>query len=502
MRKFAISSMTRRGVLQALLATAAGPVLANAPLVSERPPEGRGPKRLGSVETLVQRARLSGDICFAVADSASGDLLEARDEVVPIAPASVTKAITALYALDVLGPEHRFKTQVVATGGITDGVVEGNLVLVGGCDPRTDTRALADLAAQVKAAGIREVRGDFQVYEGPILSLPTIDPEQLDHVGYSPAVSGIALNFNRVHFEWRRGSNGYDVNMDARAGKYRPDVHMARMRVVQRRAPIYTYEDLEGRDTWTVASGALGRGGARWLPVRRPGIYAGDVFQTLLRSHGIPVPWPKLRAAAPEGAVLAEIQSDPLSDILLGMLKYSNNLTAEMVGLAATYARVGRVETLAASAAEMNLWAQEALHMQTPGFSDHSGLGSASRVTAVDMVRGLRAAGRAKALRPLLKPVKLLDSQDRLIDNHPVKADAKTGTLNFVSGLAGYVTSPDGREMTFAIFVADETIRAKLTRAERERPPGGRTYATRARRLQRKLLARWGTSFTNDRAEL
>ncbi len=487
--------LTRRTVLQALLASAVSPAFATAPAVSLRPPRGRGPAVPPGAEALVDKARLEGQVVFAVADAKSGEMLESHNPETGVAPASVTKAITALYALDTLGAQHRFKTEVIATGGIKDGVVQGDLVLVGGCDPTTDTRALADLAAQVKEAGITEVKGAFAVFEGPITSVNSIDPEQPDHVGYSPAVAGIALNFNRVHFEWKRVSGSYAVTMDARAGRYRPDVDIARMTVVQRRAPIYTYEAREGRDEWTVASGALGNGGARWLPVRRPGLYAGEVFATLLRSHGIVVKGSKLRPTSPLGQRLAMIESAPLNDILRAMLKYSNNLIAEMIGLAATYSRRGRVKSLVASAAEMNLWANQRLGMTDPQFADHSGLGSASRVSAGDMVRGLGAIGHAELLRPMLKPVKLLDAQGRPINDHPVQADAKTGTLNFVSGLGGYISTPEGRDLVFAVFASDEATRATITRAQRERPPGSRSYATRARRLQRRLIMRWGDIF-------
>lgn len=495
MNKKSRSTFTRRRMLELMLAGAATPALAGAPVSSLRPPAARGPVPPPGAENLVRKAGLTGEVVFAVADAQTGDVLEARGGDTGIAPASVTKAITALYALDVLGPTHRFKTRVLATGGLSDGVVQGDLILMGGCDPTTDTRDLAALAAAVKEAGVREVKGGFGVYEGPVLSVPTIDPQQPDHVGYSPAVAGIALNFNRVHFEWRRVSGEYAVTMDARSGKYRPDVDVARMSVVQRRSPIYTYDGAGARDRWTVASGALGREGARWLPVRQPGLYAGEVFATLARSHGLVLKSPKLVSFAPVGDVVAEIESDPLQDILRGMLKYSTNLTAEMVGLAATHARIGRVDTLAASANEMNAWAVAELGMQAPRFADHSGLGSASRISPADMVRGLSAPGRARQLRPLLKPVKLLDSQGRTIHNHPVQAEAKTGTLNFVSGLAGYITAPRGRDMVFAVFAADEDTRATLTRATRERPPGGRTYANRARRLQRRLIMRWGSAY-------
>lgn len=487
--------LTRRRVLAGLLASAGAPAVAGAPLTSVRPPKGRGPGSAPGAEILVRQAKLSGQVSFAVADAASGIILESRAEDSRLAPASVTKAITALYALETLGADHRFETSVMATGGVSNGVVGGDLILTGGCDPTTDTRALAALAAQLKEMGVREVRGRFLVNEGPVVSVRSIDPGQPDHVGYNPAVAGIALNFNRVHFEWRRAGTGYTVTMDARAGNYRPDVTVSQMKVEPRRAPIYTYQEGNGRDIWTVAQGALGREGARWLPVRHPGLYAGEVFATLARSHGIVLSKPGLTMGSSNAAVLTKIESAPLHGILRGMLKHSNNLTAEMLGLATTYARIGKVASLEKSAAEMNRWAVQSLGMHAPGFVDHSGLGDRSRISPADMMRGLAAAGQAEALRPLLKPVKLLDSNGRPINNHPVKADAKTGTLNFVSGLAGYMTAPDGREMVFAIFTADTETRASIPREARERPPGARSWATRSRRLQRKLIMRWGRVF-------
>ncbi len=466
------------------LLTSPRPVLRGAP----RPPEA---------DHLLKQARISGDVVWAVADAKTGEFLDAHMPDTALAPASVTKAITALYALDTLGAEHRFTTRIIAAGEVKDGVLDGHLVLAGGCDPLMDTSDLATLALRLKETGIREVRGGFIVHEGPVASLPSIDPGQPDHLGYNPAVSGIALNFNRVHFEWKRVSGEYAVTMDARAGKYRPDVDVAQMRVRDRRAPVYTYEDSMNRDLWTVARSALGREGARWLPVRKPGLYAGEVFATLARSNGIVLKAPAVSRSLPEGRTIARIESAPLSDILQAMLKYSNNLVAEMVGLAATQVRTGQADSLAASAADMNDWAREELGMRMPAFADHSGLGSASRISARDMVLGLCAVEHASLLRPLLKPVKLLDAQGRTINNHPVKADAKTGTLNFVSGLAGYVTAPGGRELVFAYFSADENIRASIPREARERPQGARTWASRSRRLQRQLIMSCGAQFSS-----
>lgn len=493
------SQVSRRAFVVALFASAASPVLAGAPTSSLRPKlRGSTLGQADEVNALLRGSHVTGDIVFAVADAATGDILESRNEIQGVAPASVAKSITALYALDNLGPAHRFKTTVVTTGPINNGILEGDLVLVGGCDPTLDTKALADLAGQLKEAGLREVRGKFLIYENELQPVHSIDPDQPDHLGYSPAVSGIALNYNRVHFQWKRASGKYTITMDARAAPYRPDVVMARMKIVERSAPVYTYADAGNADQWTVARGALGSEGSRWLPIRRPGRYAGDVFATLARSHGIVLSTPELVETLPEGDVVASVSSPPMREILQGMLKYSNNLTAEMVGLAVTRKRAGKATSLAASAQQMNLWAVEKLGMVNPAFVDHSGLGAASRVSPRDMVRALSAVHREEILRPILKPVNLLDKNGRPTHSHPVKVDAKTGTLNFVSGLAGYITAPGGREMVFAIFCADESIRGTITRANRERPRGARPWATRARRLQRKLLGRWGTVYAEQ----
>ena len=124
--------LSRRHLLGALLATAATPGVGAGLLTSKRPPKGRGPVLPPGSEKLVGQAGLKGDVVFAVADAQTGKVLEARGPDTVVAPASVTKAITALYALDTLGADHRFKTRVIATGGVGDGVVQGDLVLVGG----------------------------------------------------------------------------------------------------------------------------------------------------------------------------------------------------------------------------------------------------------------------------------------------------------------------------------------------------------------------------------
>lgn len=486
---------SRRVFLSGLLAGLSTTAMANPPATSLRPrlrPAGLTQRVAPGAGELIRSAGLSGQVSFAVADAGSGLLLEGHQAEEGLPPASVTKAVTAMYGLDVLGAEHRFKTRLMVSGKVENGILKGDLVLAGGGDPTLDTEALAAMASQLKKAGVREVKGRFLVWGGALASIHSIDPSQPEHVGYSPAISGLSLNYNRVHFEWKRASNGgWGVTMDARSKRYRPEVTVAKMRVVKREFPVYTYENRAGVDHWTVASGALGKGGARWLPVRQPEIYAGQVFRTLARAHGIVLKKPKLTRTTPTGQVLVAHQSVALRDILKAMLKYSTNITAEMVGLGATKARGVAANTLKASAKEMNRWAAAKLGMQHAALVDHSGLGGASRVRAGEMAVALAHSVRRAEMQPILKDIKLRDRKGNVKKSPRMQVQAKTGTLNFVSGLAGYLKAHDGTDLAFAIFVADTGARRAIAAKDKERPKGARSWNRKAKGLQQRLIERW-----------
>jgi len=494
--------LTRRGLLggaaAAVMAGAAGPALGEitrSPRPLARPP-GFHKRAAPSVAALVGEAELGGALGFAVADCADGEMREVLNPLRGMAPASTAKAITALYALEALGPGHVFSTRAVAAGPVVDGVLEGDLILEGSGDPTLDTDGLAALAAALRAAGLARVTGRLRVDAAALPELWEIDRGQLPHAGYNPALGGLNLNYNRVHFEWKRAGGGYETSMEARSEAYRPPVRMARISIAERRGPVFTYEDRDGVDSWSVARGALGNGGARWLPVRRPAAYAVEVFARLCAGQGIavelgdPAPGGAARLLKGGGVVLGSRESPPLVMILEDMLRYSTNLTAEVVGLASSQAFGHAPASLAESGAAMSAWAAETFGTRRMALVDHSGLGEDSRVAAGDMARLLVHPRALALLRPLLKPVAMLESRSRVRGVEP-EVVAKTGTLDFVSGLVGYVTAPDGTLMGFAIFAGDLERRARAHETGQENVPGAKGWNARAKTLQQGLLERW-----------
>ena len=508
------NKLKRRAVLSGLLSSAAGAVLAEAPLSSLRPsartaatpaaflapsqsPIPRvAPRVRATIEKLIAAADLDGTVGVVLADASTGEVLETVEGDVAVPPASVTKAVTALYALDALGGAFRFITSVFAVGSVQDGVLDGDLILAGGGDPTLSADHLADLAVALKDAGVTRVMGRFLCWRGALPYAEEIEPSQLDHLGYNPAVSGLNLNYNRVHFEWRRVSGNWQTTMDARTDDRVPPVSMARVRIVDRGSPVFA---TSGPDQWSVARSVLGNGGSRWMPVRQPALYAGDVFQTLARGAGVTVPSPEVVDDLPDGRMeLAQHASPTLRVILQEMLLYSTNLTAEVCGLAATQAKMRASLDIKASAAQMTRWIGETYGVEC-GFTDHSGLSDENRISASAMVKLLLAVQQDGDLRPILRRIAMRDSDNKRIENYPIEVRAKTGTLNFVSALAGYVETADGSDVVFAIFAADLDRRARGKAAGDEVPAGSSEWNRRAKRLQQVLLQRWGLTHTDNR---
>ncbi len=113
---------------------------------------------------------------------AGSELLVNHNGAAPLSAASVTKVATSLVVLEQFGPEHRFMTQFAAAGPIRSGVLEGDLVVVGGNDPLFVHEEGAVVGQRLNQMGIRQVRGNL-VIVGPF----TMNFET------DPLVAGVAL---------------------------------------------------------------------------------------------------------------------------------------------------------------------------------------------------------------------------------------------------------------------------------------------------------------------
>lgn len=430
-------------------------------------------------EALLARHGLAGAaLGYLLFDPESGETLAAREPDRPFIPASVAKLPTMMAAIAILGTEHRFATAIRAGGPIRNGIVEGDLILEGGGDPSLTTEGLVDLADRLRAAGVAAIKGRFLFDAGSLPELAEIDAGQPWTAGYNTGVSALSLNYNRFQLVRTPIAGAWAV---ADVGRHPIDS----IRVEVSPAAAYA-ADLVGPDRWRIAASGPARS---WLPVMRPALAAASVFRRVAQEAGVALPPPQPGKAAATAKTLATHDSPPLVELARQVLRYSNNLSAELIGLAAARRLDPGVPTLARSAATIVGWLTKGARpeeVRTLTLVNHSGLSSASRTSPRQMAAFLRAAGPAVWA--------LLPGEDDGL-TLPPGVRAKSGTLAYAKGLAGILMREDGRRVGFVLFIGDDsarrTVDATMDRRVAELPAGARDWLGRARALQGDLLAAW-----------
>ena len=477
------------------------------------------PLRDAKRESSAKGKAATGTAGFVLIDLARDRVVERLNADDAFIPASVAKVPTALYALETLGAKFRFATEILADGDIRGGVLKGDLYLAGSGDPTLDTADMAGLARQLAASGVRRVDGRFIYVSGPAHSTQVIDPSQPLYAAYNPSMGGLNLNFNRVLFKWsRRKDGGYDLETTAHAAGRSITASTVRAELqssATKRRPFQHRFDRQGWEVWGIAKSVLGRRGSRWLPVRRPALYAASVFRALAADAGVSMPMPQEGARfAPQAAprTLARHESAPLDQMIRDMLRFSTNLTAEVLGLAASSGRGLDNAQFETSTALLSDWlaARYAVDVNGHGGArgagvidgpstvllNHSGLATASRVTPRQLGGLLARVGDDRqsfnAFFGLLPKYRV-----RGVKNAEIKA--KTGTIYFGRGLAGYINCKRGGTYAFAIFGSDVRRREAYDRtydpATTDKPKGGDVWLNRARRYERAKLGEWSKRY-------
>jgi D-alanyl-D-alanine carboxypeptidase/D-alanyl-D-alanine-endopeptidase (penicillin-binding protein 4) len=471
-RRTGIAHPTRRETLRVL--TGAAAAMLAAPHVL------RGAEA-EDLAIILGRSGLSWETGFAVADATTGAVIEAHQPDLDRPPASVVKIVTALWALEVLGPSHRFRTEIRSGGGVVNGRSEGGLVLAGGGNPVLDTDILGDMVGELVGRGVSATTA-FAVDGRALPSFSVTEVSQPFHAGYNPALGGINLNFNRVRLAWKPGGEGRPaLAMDAPGQRHKVPVASVRAEIGDGRVPTHRLDGTA--EVWRIPRSSVGGSGETWLPVRSPESYAADVFTQLAARVGLSLPDPGGPIAGDRALVVRESAS--LENLMRGMLLHSTNLTAEVAGLAASRARGERTGSLEQSAQAMSAWARDRWGIRRASFANHSGLTVRSMLTPREMVRILVLAPDVESLLPE-RPI--LDARGDVLRGPGVRA--KTGTMHFLRGYSGFLPA-SRRRLAFAIFAADPAARSAVDPETGSPPPGAREWSARARAQENALIRRW-----------
>lgn len=466
----------------------------------ETPPPGLSDDALISFFEMASR-----DVGYLVIDLADGSVLASHNPDETFIPASVAKVPTIVAALGILGGEHRFSTGLYTTGIEQGGALQGDLYLRGGGDPFLSADNLQSLAQRLAARGVSRIDGNFYYDASQYLDRPQIDAGQPQAAGYNTGVSALSVNFNRVRLRWRNGGGSVSGSAAAVTDNLVIPLDTIGFGTAPPGTPAgapYQRAGSLSEDRWLLSPG-LPADGEDWLPVGNPPLLAAQILRDLAVGEGVALPVPQPGTTPLEAREMAVHDSFSLRAISREVLRYSNNLSAELIGLAASRNLTGIALSLDQSAEVLEAWLQQ--HVPSADWTgfrlvNHSGLSSSSRVSPAQMVGILRYADRplgGAVLDDLLRDM----SWDALDDlNNPrIEVRAKTGTVSYGRGLAGYIDAASGRRLAFAVFVSDLPRRAALDASfdprQRYSSPAASNWLERARALEGALVVGWAARF-------
>jgi D-alanyl-D-alanine carboxypeptidase/D-alanyl-D-alanine-endopeptidase (penicillin-binding protein 4) len=408
--------------------------------------------------------KASVGIGAAVIDLETGGLIGDLDAHRPRNPASNTKILTAAVVLDRFGPDHRFTTGVY---GRIEGGACGALVLRGDGDPSLETDELWQLASALYDQGLRRVEAlyvDQSRFDGQVVP-PAFEQQRDEWAPFRAPVSAVALERNAVTLNVAPASKGTPAT-----------VWFDPPGFVEVRGSIETRAAAAGNGTQLTLTpngarlladvgGYIGEGTPRVRASRRvddPRLFAGYALASLLRRMGVEVRGDVALGGEQVRSRLAYVESMPVSVLVHELGKNSDNFYAEMLlkdlgGLVS-----GRPARTEDGANEAMVYLGE-LGAKDAGtrVSNGSGLFDANRLSPWSLARVLQHAYESPKIAPEFVAELAVGGVDGTLKSRFKKrareraVRAKSGTLERVIALSGYVLAPTGRRPLAFSFIAE-----------------------------------------------
>jgi D-alanyl-D-alanine carboxypeptidase/D-alanyl-D-alanine-endopeptidase (penicillin-binding protein 4) len=407
----------------------------------------------------------------AVTDSRTGTVVFEHNADQAFAVASNAKIITAAAALSLLGPEFKFRTELLAEPVDAKGNIPGDLYLRGRGNAAFDSADMANLVRGLKALGVTRVNGGIVVdnsYFDDVNLPPHFDEQPEEHAAFRAPVAATSYTFNAYTLIVRPSLSG--------AGPARIEVTPPNdyVRVNSTVSTITTGRSRIKMDTKQEASRlVINLSGQVRKEVRRrrfrkrvpdPTLFVGTGLKRALANAGITVRKPGVKSgAAPATAVaLAVHESAPLAVTVRGMGKFSNNFVAEQLlkVIGAETRAAGQPATwehgLQAVRGEL---AKAGLSEGSYRFENGSGLFDSNQFTPQQIIKVLQWGTKDFRWGPELLASLSLSAADGTLSRRMVgtaaarKVRAKTGTLEKASALSGVAADDWNSPLLFSILV-------------------------------------------------
>lgn len=390
-------------------------------------------------------------------------------------PASVMKLLTTYAGLELLGPAYTWPTMLYANGKIIDGVLHGDLIIKGYGDPKLDLENFWLLIHRLRQTGLHEIKGNL-VLDHTHYAIPNDDPGEFDgqpYRTYNILPEALLVNYrtSTIHLFPQPEKNSVRVVVDPLPESLQVQNNLKLTQGIcgdwRNSLTIDAIVDKEDKNNFTVVlNGSFSKQCGKqsyMLSLQDSAIYTRDLFKHLWAQQGGLFRGDVIMSQTPRGLSPLKIyQSPPLADVIRGINKFSNNIAARQL-----YLTLGTGEavsnnspaTLAKSDTAIRRWlADKQLSFPELVVENGSGLSRKERISARHMGQLLLAAFKSSVMPEFISslPIAAVDGtlKNRFTDT-PVKglAHMKTGALNDVRALAGYLLDKMGRRVIVVFFV-------------------------------------------------
>jgi serine-type D-Ala-D-Ala carboxypeptidase/endopeptidase (penicillin-binding protein 4) len=406
------------------------------------------------LQPILGQAKLPpGTLGIEIREVRTGRLLFARDPGKAFNPASAIKLLTTAAALSKLGPDFRFETALLRAGD--------DVCLRGGGDPSLVSERMWMLVEEARGAGLRDIAGDL------VLDASLYPREEIAETfegdsdrAFTAPISSLSINYNSLTIRAEPGEAGKRPRV-----WLEPDLPAFELRNEARVTTTSGPRDLGasirpagGGKFLVKVWGKIGLNQSRitlYRGVPEPSLYAGHVFLEHLRRAGGAFRGRLRMGACPAHArEILRFPSVPLSQIVFGLNKFSNNIIAEMLLRA-----LGKEPTAASGTAEIRSWLERSgIPAPELVLANASGLSRENRVSARTLVAVvLRAAGDLRLAPEFLSSLGILGTDGtvkRRLKGFPDadRVRAKSGSLSGIVTLAGVAAARSAGDVAFAFL--------------------------------------------------
>jgi D-alanyl-D-alanine carboxypeptidase/D-alanyl-D-alanine-endopeptidase (penicillin-binding protein 4) len=384
----------------------------------------------------------------------------------PMSPASTMKLVTSDAALELLGPAFTWKTQAYVSGIQTGDVLQGDLIIKGSGDPKLVIENFWLFMRQIRAKGIREINGnlilDRSIFEDRIYDSATFDGDPLKP--YNAGPDALLLNFKAFRFQFTPdivnglvnvlvdpNVTGYEVAAPKLTRDDCGDWQQKLRATIDERGANFsgTFSALCGEKAWYLHPYQLTQSQYFGIIFRQIWRELGGTFKGLVRDGIVPQ----------DARLVTQWESVTLPEVVRDINKFSNNVMARQLLLTVAAKATQQPASRERGADTIKAWLiNKGIDAPELVIENGSGLSRNERISVDTMARVLVSAFRSPTMPEFISSMPLVGydgtMRQRLHERSVAgNAHIKTGSLNEVRAIAGYVLAASGKRYAVVFFI-------------------------------------------------